>query len=127
MAENDKKTIILNLPEFLAAVHNFRKSEVGDLILYLCEKNLYGYSRLKLNERVSEKFEVLQNIVDEYRRRYNALRESRKKSGSKGGSKTQANRKQKMSDPPIPDSNLGIRPIYDQDLDNDNEKFKNKF
>ena len=98
MTENNKKTIVLNMPEFLAAVYGFRKAEIGELILHLCEKNLYGTSRLKLNERVAEKFEVIQAIVDEYARKYEAIRESRRKSGSKGGKTTQENRKQQLSD-----------------------------
>ena len=41
--ENNKKTSFVMYPaDFLAAVHNFRKNEVADLIIAICEFNLYG-------------------------------------------------------------------------------------
>ena len=39
----DKKTSFVLYPaDFLAAVHNFKKSQIADLIIALCEKNFYG-------------------------------------------------------------------------------------
>ena len=44
----DKKTtILLDTAGFLAAVHNYKKSEIADLIVALCEFNLYGCTSKK--------------------------------------------------------------------------------
>ena len=45
----DKKTSFVLYPaDFLAAVHNFRKNEVADLIIALCETNFYGGVSFKM-------------------------------------------------------------------------------
>lgn len=47
----DKKTtILLDTAGFLAAVHNYKKSEIADLIVALCEFNLYGCTSVKLTD-----------------------------------------------------------------------------
>ena len=95
--ENKKTSFILYPADFLAAVHNFRKNQVADLIISLCEFNLYGKVTCKLSEAVKDKFTVLQGIVNTNNAKYQEICEKRKASGSKGGSKRQANRKQTSS------------------------------
>lgn len=56
----DRKTsFVFFLAEFLSAVHNFRKSQVADLIIALCEINYYGDLSIKLSEPVKKRLETL--------------------------------------------------------------------
>lgn len=49
----DKKTSFVLYPaDFLATVHNFKKSQIADLIIALCEINFYGEVSFKLSEYV---------------------------------------------------------------------------
>ena len=51
----DKKTSFVLYPaDFLAAVHNFKKSQIADLIIALCEKNFYGDVSFKLSDMWDE-------------------------------------------------------------------------
>ena len=95
--ESKKTSFIIYPADFLAAVHNFRKNQVADLIISLCEFNLYGKVTCKLSEAVKDKFAVLQDIVNSNNAKYQEICEKRKASGSKGGSNRQANRKQMQS------------------------------
>lgn len=63
--ENKKSTFIMYPTDFLAAVHNFTKRETGELIIALCEYNLYEKISLKISNDVKDKFSVLQKIIDE--------------------------------------------------------------
>lgn len=48
-SDMDKKTtILLDTAGFLTVVHNCKKSEIADLIVALCEFNLYGCTSVKL-------------------------------------------------------------------------------
>lgn len=97
----DKKTSFILYPaDFLAAVHNFRKTETGDLIIALCEFNLYGKISIKISEVVQDKFDVLQKIINSNNAKYKEICEKRQASGSKGGSKSKAKIKQNDSKPP---------------------------
>ena len=52
----DKKTSFVLYPaDFLAAVHNFKKSQIADLIIALCEINFYGEVSFKLSEPVKKR------------------------------------------------------------------------
>ena len=61
----DKKTSFVLYPaDFLAAVHNFRKNEVADLIIALCETNFYGGVSFKMSGLVRQRFEMLQETIE---------------------------------------------------------------
>lgn len=91
----EKKTSFILYPaDFLAAVHNFKKNQVHDLIIALCEFNLYGRFSFNLSDTVKERFDVLQNIINVNNAKYAEICEKRKASGAKGGSKSKAKSKQ---------------------------------
>lgn len=48
--ENRKTSIIVYPADFLASVHNFKKSEIANLIVAICEFNLFGATSVKLSE-----------------------------------------------------------------------------
>lgn len=48
--ENRKNSIIIYPADFLASVHNFKKSEIANLIVAICEFNLFGATSVKLSE-----------------------------------------------------------------------------
>ena len=48
--ENRKTSIIIYPADFLASVHNFKKSEIANLIVAICEFNLFGATSVKLSE-----------------------------------------------------------------------------
>lgn len=102
----EKKTSFILYPaDFLAAVHNFKKNQVHDLIIALCEFNLYGRFSFNLSDMVKERFDVLQNTININNAKYAEICEKRKASGSKGGSKRQAKSKQtsEINTPPPPE------------------------
>jgi hypothetical protein len=94
----DKKTsFILYSAEFLAAVHNFRKNEIADLIIALCEMNFYGDVSFKMSVRVKQRFDIIQDTIEKNNTKYLEMREIRQANGAKGGSKSQAKVKQSSS------------------------------
>ena len=94
----DKKSSFIFFPaEFLSAIHNFRKSQVADLIIALCEINYYGDLSIKLSEPVKKRLETLQATIDKNNAKYKEICEKRQANGSKGGSKRQAKSKQSSS------------------------------
>lgn len=94
----DKKTSFVLYPaDFLAAVHNFKKSQIADLIIALCEINFYGEVSFKLSEPVKKRFTAIQDIVEKNNAKYKEICEKRQANGSKGGSKIKAKSKQKLS------------------------------
>lgn len=94
----DRKTSFVFFPaEFLSAVHNFRKSQVADLIIALCEINYYGDPSIKLSDVVNKRLETLQTTIDKNNAKYKEICEKRQASGAKGGSKRQAKSKQTLS------------------------------
>lgn len=61
----DKKTSFVLYPaDFLAAVHNFKKSQIADLIIALCEKNFYGDVSFKLSDPVKKRFSLIQETIE---------------------------------------------------------------
>lgn len=94
----DKKTSFVLYPaDFLAAVHNFKKNQVADLIIALCEINFYGAVSFKLSDLVKQRFDAIQETIDKNNAKYLEMREIRQASGAKGGSKRQAKAKQDAS------------------------------
>lgn len=94
----DKKTSFVLYPaDFLAAVHNFRKNQIADLIIALCEINFYGDVSFKLSESVKKRFDAIQDTVEKNNAKYKEICEKRQAIGSKGGSKSKAKTKQTLS------------------------------
>lgn len=87
----DKKTSFVLYPaDFLAAVHNFKKSQIADLIIALCEINFYGEVSFKLSDPIKKRFTAIQDIIEKNNAKYKEICEKRQVSGAKGGSKRQA-------------------------------------
>lgn len=94
----DKKTSFVLYPaDFLAAVHNFKKGQIADLIVALCEVNFYGEISLKLSDVVKKRFTALQDTINKNNAKYLEICEKRQANGSKGGSKNKAKGKQNLS------------------------------
>ena len=55
--ENRKTSIIIYPADFLASVHNFKKSEIANLIVAICEFNLFGATSVKLSELNKKRFD----------------------------------------------------------------------
>lgn len=94
----DKKSSFVLYPaDFLAAVHNFRKNQVADLIIALCEINFYGELSFKLTDVVKKRFEALQDTINKNNAKYQEICEKRQANGAKGGDKRKAQAKQAES------------------------------
>ncbi len=94
----DKKTSFVLYPaDFLAAVHNFKKNQIADLIIALCESNFYGDVSFKLSEQVKKRFDAIQETINKNNAKYKEICEKRQANGSKGGSKQKAKLKQNQS------------------------------
>lgn len=98
--ENKKSTFIMYPTDFLAAVHNFTKRETGELIIALCEYNLYEKISLKISNDVKDKFNVLQKIIDGNNAKYLEICEKRKISAKQKASKTKTKSKQPSNEEP---------------------------
>ena len=91
----DKKTSFVLYPaDFLAAVHNFKKSQIADLIIALCEKNFYGDVSFKLSDPVKKRFSLIQETIEKNNAKYLEVREKRQASAKQKNSKRQAKSKQ---------------------------------
>lgn len=115
--ENKKSTFIMYPTDFLAAVHNFTKRETGELIIALCEYNLYEKISLKISNDVKDKFNVLQKIIDGNNAKYLEICEKRKISAKQKTSKTKAKSKQ-------PSNKELTKPFIDSPTENESEKEK---
>lgn len=94
-----KNSFVLYPADFLAAVHNFRKNQIADLIIALCEMNFYGDVSFKLSEPVKKRFDAIQDVIERNNAKYQEICEKRQANGSKGGSKSKAKPKQNSSKP----------------------------
>lgn len=120
----DKKTSFIMYPElFLSAVYNFKKSQGYELIIALCQFNLYGKVDKELSAVVQEKFDILQNIINANNSKYEEIRQKRKAIGSKGGSKSKAKPKQTKSQN---HTSPRTEEEEDKEKDKDNVFIKNK-
>lgn len=113
--ESKKSTFIMYPTDFLAAVHNFTKRETGELIIALCEYNLYEKISLKISNDVKDKFNVLQKIIDGNNAKYLEICEKRKISAKQKTSKTKAKDKQNAS-------KTETKPFTDSTTENESEK-----
>lgn len=120
--ESKKSTFIMYPTDFLAAVHNFTKRETGELIIALCEYNLYEKISLKISNDVKDKFNVLQKIIDGNNAKYLEICEKRKINAKQKTSKTKAKDKQnasKTETKPFPDSPTENESEKENESDND--------
>ena len=92
--EIKKSSFIMYPTDFLAAVHNFTKRETGELIIALCEYNLYEKISLKISNDIKDKFNVLQKIIDSNNAKYLEICEKRKNNAKQKASKPKAKSKQ---------------------------------
>lgn len=118
----DRKTSFVVYPaDFLAAVHNFKKGQIVDLIVALCQLNLYGKVDLKISDIVQEKLTSLQKTIDMNNARYAETCEKRRSSGSRGGKQKVANAKQTFSKQKSFANNLPAGEEEEQDKEQDKE------
>ena len=113
--ESKKSTFIMYPTDFLAAVHNFTKRETGELIIALCEFNLYEKISLKISNDVKDKFNVLQKIIDDNNAKYLEICEKRKVNAKQKVSKSKAKAKQT-------DSKALAKPLTDSPTENESDK-----
>ena len=108
--ENNKKTSFVMYPaDFLAAVHNFRKNEVADLIIAICEFNLYGSTSVKLLGLKKDRFDSIQRVITAHNERWLQMCEINSQNAKKGVSHRKATAKRPVSEtPPTP---LSGRPL----------------
>ena len=99
--ENNKKTSFVMYPaDFLAAVHNFRKNEVADLIIAICEFNLYGSTSVKLLGLKKDRFDSIQRVITAHNERWLQMCEINAQNAKKGASHRKATAKRADSEPP---------------------------
>lgn len=99
--ENNKKTSFVMYPaDFLAAVHNFRKNEVADLIIAICEFNLYGSTSVKLAGLKKDRFDSIQRVITAHNERWLQMCEINAQNAKKGASHRKATAKRADSEPP---------------------------
>ena len=99
--ENNKKTSFVMYPaDFLAAVHNFRKNEVADLIIAICEFNLYGSTSVKLSGLKKDRFDSIQRVITMHNERWMQMCEINSQNAKKGASHRKATAKRPDSETP---------------------------
>ena len=113
--ESKKSTFIMYPTDFLAAVHNFTKRQTGELIIALCEFNLYEKISLKISNEVKDKFNVLQKIIDDNNAKYLEICEKRKNNAKQKASKPRAKVQQT-------DSKTSAKLLTDSPTENESEK-----
>ncbi len=96
-------------------MHNFTKRETGELIIALCEYNLYEKISLKISNDVKDKFNVLQKIIDGNNAKYLEICEKRKISAKQKASKMKTKSKQQTHEDVT-------NPFTDSPTENESEK-----
>ena len=82
----DKKySIILYPAEFLAVTARYKKNHIGDLIIAICEKNMFGNVVGPLPDEIKAGFDLLQSGIDENNAKYAEICQKNKANGFKGG------------------------------------------
>lgn len=123
-----KPSFVFFPADFLAAVHNFRKNQIADLIIALSEHNLYGKISTPLSEKIKDRFFTLQKRIDENNQKYYETLEKRKVGGIKGGrpKKEKNNLKVLNGDKNAPVCEPCSESDDDNESDNENIFIKNK-
>ena len=97
--ENNKKTSFVMYPaDFLAAVHNFRKNEVADLIIAICEFNLFGATSVKLSELNKKRFDAIQQVIANHNEKWRQTCEINAQNAKRAVSRRKANAKRTVSE-----------------------------
>ena len=118
----DKKTtILLDTAGFLAAVHNYKKSEIADLIIALCEFNLYGCTSIKLTDMKKVHFDAIQEVIELRNSRWLKTCEINAQNAKKRTANRKATAERNSSEPPEPAQT--DRP---EDKENDSELINKK-
>ena len=122
----DKKTtILLDTAGFLAAVHNYKKSEIADLIVALCEFNLYGCTSVKLTDMKKIHFDAIQEVIELRNSRWLKTCEINAQNAKKRTANRKATAERNSSEPPEPAQS--DRPEdKERDKENDSELDKEK-
>ena len=118
-----KTTILLDTAGFLAAVHNYKKSEIADLIVALCEFNLYGCTSVKLTDMKKIHFDAIQEIIELRNSRWLKTCETNAQNAKKRGVSRKATAERNASEPP--DQSQTDR-TQDRDRENDSDLDKDK-
>ena len=120
----DKKTtILLDTAGFLAAVHNYKKSEIADLIVALCEFNLYGCTSVKLTDMKKIHFDAIQEIIELRNSRWLKTCETNAQNAKKRSSNRKATAERNSSELPEPAQTVRSQ---DRDKENDSELDEDK-
>ncbi|MBQ8481033.1 MAG: hypothetical protein IJ532_00665 [Alphaproteobacteria bacterium] len=96
--DNKKTSFVMYPADFLAAVHNFRKNEVADLIIAICEFNLYGSTSVKLSGLKKDRFDSIQHVITLHNERWLQMCEINAQNAKKGASNRKANAKRPVSE-----------------------------
>lgn len=96
--ENKKSSILIYPADFLAAVHNFKKSEVADLIVAICEFNLFGSTSVNLSEMKKTRFDIIQQVISKHNEKWLQMCEINAQNARKAASKRKANAKRADSE-----------------------------
>lgn len=96
--DNKKTSFVMYPADFLAAVHNFRKHDIADLIVAICEFNLYGETTVKLSGLKKDRFDSIQHVITVHNERWLQMCEINSQNAKKGASNRRANAKRAVSE-----------------------------
>lgn len=119
-----KRSIILYPADFLAVSARLRKHDVGNLIIAICEHNLFGKARAALTENTKDGFALIQSDIDLNNAKYAEICAKRKACGSKGGRNKKANASQMVLPQQL--SGQSFKPCYESEEENDPVFIENK-
>ncbi len=123
----NKTSFVIYPSDFLGAVLYFRKNQIADLIVALCQHNNYGKINIPISQQVRDAFEFLQRRIDENNKRYLETCEKRRLGGQKGGRPKKAKDNQEVFENNPPAQNFGTSDDPDKDEEEDKDHiFKNK-
>ncbi len=96
--ENRKTSIIIYPADFLASVHNFKKSEIANLIVAICEFNLFGATSVKLSELNKKRFDAIQQVIANHNEKWRQTCEINAQNAKRAVSRRKANAKRTVSE-----------------------------
>lgn len=96
--ENRKTSIIIYPADFLASVHNFKKSEIANLIVAICEFNLFGATSVKLSELNKKRFDAIQQVIANHNEKWCQTCEINAQNAKRAVSRRKANAKRTVSE-----------------------------
>ena len=96
--ENRKTSIIIYPADFLASVHNFKKNEIANLIVAICEFNLFGATSVKLSELNKKRFDAIQQVIANNNEKWRQTCEINAQNAKRAVSRRKANAKRTVSE-----------------------------